>query len=78
MQNKDKIKLKISEVNEAQQKLKFTDTKFAKYIGISRSRLWRARLPESHQEYCTPGEDFIAGILRAFPNKSFDDFFFLD
>jgi transcriptional regulator with XRE-family HTH domain len=73
-----KIKLRVKVLEQLQNEQGWTDTKLAKQMGISRSRLWRAKLPEDHNEYCTPGEKLINGALKAFPNKTFDDLFFLE
>ncbi|MGG1480478.1 winged helix-turn-helix domain-containing protein [Bacillus smithii] len=72
-----KIKLRVDVLEELQKEKNWSDTELAKQMGISRSRLWRAKLPESHNEYCSPGESFIVGALKAFPNKKFEDLFFL-
>lgn len=73
-----KIKLKVESLNKIQKEQDLNDSELSKKIGISRNRLWRAKLQETHREYCSPGELFIAGVLKAFPDKSFDDLFFLD
>jgi transcriptional regulator with XRE-family HTH domain len=73
-----KIKLRVDVLERLQTEKKWTDTELAKQMGISRSRLWRAKLPESHSEYCSPGESLIIGVLKAFPERKFDDLFFLD
>ena len=73
-----KIKLRVDVLNKLQANNNWTDTELAKQMGISRSRLWRAKLPQDHPEYCSPGESLIIGVLKAFPNKKFDDLFFLD
>ncbi|MCI1696272.1 hypothetical protein [Aneurinibacillus aneurinilyticus] len=75
---KVKIKLRVDVLEKLQREKQWTDTELAKRMGISRSRLWRAKLPEDHTEYCSPGESLITGALLAFPEKSFDDLFFLD
>lgn len=72
-----KIKLKIEILEKLQNEKKWTDTELSKQMGISRSRLWRAKLPETHEEYCSPGESFILGTMLAFPEKKFEDLFFL-
>lgn len=72
-----KIKLRVEVLEALQRERNWTDTELANQMGISRSRLWRAKLPESHPEYCSPGESLIIGTLQAFPAKGFDDLFFL-
>lgn len=73
-----KIKLRVEILEELQRKNNWSDTELAKNMGISRSRLWRAKLPENHTEYCSPGEALIAGAMNAFPDKKFEDLFFLN
>ncbi|BAU28986.1 hypothetical protein DFP93_103166 [Aneurinibacillus soli] len=73
-----KIRLRVEVLEGLQKQEKWTDTELAKQMGISRSRLWRAKLPVDHVEYCSPGESLIAGALKAFPDKGFYDLFFLD
>jgi DNA-binding XRE family transcriptional regulator len=72
------LKLRVDKLEELQTENSWTDTELAKRMGISRSRLWRAKLPAEHNEYCSPGESLIIGVLKAFPEKKFDDLFFLD
>ncbi|MGC4375887.1 hypothetical protein WD019_02940 [Fictibacillus sp. Mic-4] len=72
-----KIKLRVDVLEKLQSEKGWNDTELAKHMGISRSRLWRAKLPENHSEYCSPGESLIIGALSAFPDKKFDDLFFL-
>lgn len=73
-----KIKLRVEVLEELQKEQGWNDSELAKRMGISRSRLWRAKLPDDHPEYCTPGESLISGVLTAFPKKKFDDLFFLN
>ncbi|MEN2465942.1 winged helix-turn-helix transcriptional regulator [Ornithinibacillus sp. JPR2-1] len=72
-----KLKLRVDILETLQAEKGWNDTELAKQLGISRSRLWRAKLPENHPEYCSPGENLITGVLNAFPDKKFDDLFFL-
>lgn len=72
-----KIKLRVDVLEKLQKEKRWTDTELAKQMGISRSRLWRAKLPETHDEYCSPGESFILGVMVAFPETKFEDIFFL-
>lgn len=73
-----KIKLRVDILEKLQTNKGWNDTELALHMGISRSRLWRARLPEEHKEYSSPGGSLIIGALSAFPDKKFDDLFFLD
>lgn len=76
--DKLKIKLRIEMLKILQNNKGWSDKELAKKMGISRSRLWRARLPENHKDYCSPGESFIVGALNAFPNQKFEDLFFFE
>jgi transcriptional regulator with XRE-family HTH domain len=76
--NSAKIVLNIQKLESLQKERNWTDTELAKRLGISRSRLWRAKLPKDHPHYCSPGESFIAGVLKTFPEVNFDEIFFLD
>jgi transcriptional regulator with XRE-family HTH domain len=71
-----KVLLKGETLIEAQHALNMTDQEFAEYLGISRSTLWRAKLPSEDKRF-TLSQDFIACVLDRFPDKKFDDFFFL-
>lgn len=42
-------------------------------LGISRSQLWRVM-----NKQCSPGQQFIAGFKRAFPEENLDTFFMLN
>lgn len=53
------------------------DNQIAKAIGVSVSQLWRASLPVEDPRYNAPGQNFIAGVLKAF-GEPFERFFFLE
>jgi len=72
------IRLNAEKLKEIQIEQALNDTELAELIGVSPSTLWRVRLPVEDNRYNAPGEDFIAGVLNAFPNYTFDHFFFLD
>lgn len=72
-----KLLLKSGVLNDVQKGLNLTDQQFAEYIGVSRSQLWRAKMPPNDKRFSL-GQDFIAKLLSHFPEKCFDDFFFLD
>ena len=48
-----------------------TEVDMAKKLRISRSQLWRIK-----KKNCSVGEKFISGFREAFPQESFDDYFF--
>lgn len=49
-----------------------TDTEFAKFLGISRTQLWRARTKQS-----AVGSDFLAKFKEKYPDKQLEDYFFV-
>lgn len=69
------IKLKIDEFKELTGEVK--DNELAKKMNISTTQLWRVRLPDEDPRHNDPGQDFVAGALKAFPSKKFEDLFFL-
>ncbi|MDN5324136.1 MAG: hypothetical protein PWQ67_2590 [Clostridia bacterium] len=77
-QTRKPIRLNITKLNELQKKKGLNDTQLAEKIGVSPSTLWRVKLPINDSRYNSPGEDFIAGVLKAFPEICFEDIFFLD
>lgn len=72
------IRLNVEELNRRQKEQSWSDEELAKRIGVARTQLWRVRLPSNDHRHNTPGKLFIAGVLRAFPEAKFEDFFFID
>jgi tRNA G10 N-methylase Trm11 len=67
------VKLNIKAFEENQIKYKLNEErKCAEKMEISPSQLWKVKTG-IHD----PGKDFIAGALKAFPQTSFDELFFL-
>jgi len=67
------VKLNIKAFEENQKKYNLNEEgKCAECMEISPSQLWKVKTG-IHD----PGKDFIAGALKAFPNTSFDELFFL-
>ena len=67
------VKLNIEAFEKNQNKYNLNEEgKCAQCMGISPSQLWKVKVG-IHD----PGKDFIAGALKAFPNTSFDELFFL-
>jgi predicted transcriptional regulator len=64
-------------LDKLQQDLNMTDQEFAETINISRSSLWRAKLPAEDNRFSL-GQDVIVKVLNRFPNLTFDEVFFLD
>ncbi|WP_163854575.1 helix-turn-helix domain-containing protein [Paenibacillus elgii] len=53
------------------------DKEFADYLGVSRSQLWRAKLPPNDKRFSL-GQPFIAKVLNRFSEYAFEELFFLD
>ncbi|WP_342477399.1 winged helix-turn-helix domain-containing protein [Paenibacillus sp. FSL H7-0350] len=64
-------------LNQLQEDKKMTEQEFADFLGASRSSLWRAKLPVDDNRFSL-GQDVMAKILKNFPEKSFEDIFFLE
>lgn len=56
---------------ELMQKNNLTIIKFAKFMGMSRSQIWRVL-----KNGGSPGEEFIAKFKTSFPELKFEDYFF--
>ncbi|BAH44554.1 hypothetical protein BBR47_35770 [Brevibacillus brevis NBRC 100599] len=69
--------LKPGVLDNLRNDMKMNDQEFSEFIGVSRSQLWRAKLPAVDKRFSL-GKDFIAKVLAAFPNRTFEDIFFLD
>ncbi|MEY8748574.1 hypothetical protein AB9M62_56975 [Bacillales bacterium AN1005] len=63
-------------LQKLQDDLQMTDEKFADYIETSRASLWRAKLPANDPRFSL-GQDVMTKILTKFPNKKFEELFFL-
>lgn len=68
---------KPGELEQLQKEKNMTDQEFADFLGTSRSSLWRAKLPPEDERFSF-GQDVMAKILKKFPNKTFEELFFLD
>lgn len=66
------IKVKMDVLEKLQEESKGVSNLAAK-IGIGRVALWAVRTGQSN-----PGENFVEGFLKAFPQYKFEDAFFLD
>lgn len=66
------IKLNKQALEKRQKDAGLNDTELAKAMGVNRSQIWRVK--ENKND---PGEEFIAGALKAFPDATFDELFFL-
>ena len=64
--------LNVDEFKDLQRKYSYNTSKMARKIGISRTQLWRVLNYQSN-----PGEQFIAGFKKAFPEENLDKFFLL-
>lgn len=73
-----RIRLNTEELARRQRKNGWNDEELARQIGVARSQLWRVRLSPDDPRYNAPGQAFIAGVLKAFPDARFEDLFFLE
>ena len=64
------IRMNVKAVQELQGDI--SDAAFARKLGVSRSQLWRIRTEKS-----AVGEDFIERFMLCFPDKSVNDYFFV-
>ena len=71
------IKLNREVFDRTAKSLGLSDQALAGRMGVSTTQLWRVRLPDDDPRHNDPGEDFIAGALKAFPQLGFDKLFFL-
>jgi hypothetical protein len=72
-----KVFLRQDILESLQKELDMKDQEFADYIGVSRSQLWRAKMPPNDKRFSL-GQDFIAKVLNSFPTYTFEQLFFLD
>ena len=72
------VRLNKAVLEAAQQKNNWSDSELAQRAGISRSQIWRVKLPAGDKRRNDPGVDLIAGLLKAFENLTFDDLFTLE
>ena len=66
------IQVKPNVIEEIQATFNLNDSKLALKTGLNSSQIGRVK-----KKKCSPGADFIAGMLVAFPDKKFEDIFFL-
>lgn len=71
-----KVLLRSGVLDDVQKEMNLTDQQFAEFIGISRSQLWRAKMPASDKRFSL-GNDFVAAVLNALEGKKFEELFFL-
>lgn len=68
---KSNIRLNMSKFLELQGDM--TEAEMADKLNVSRSHLWRLKKKNS-----AVGQEFIMKFKNTFPNKSFDDYFFIE
>ncbi len=66
------IRLNICNFEAAQKDAHLTGQELAKKMGVHYSTIWRVK-----NGRLNVGPDFIAGALRCFENKDFNDLFYL-
>ncbi|WP_371374532.1 helix-turn-helix domain-containing protein [Sporomusa aerivorans] len=68
--NKPIIQLDIEAFLSYQKEKGWNESETAVNLNVSPEQLWKIKKGKHN-----PGQDFIAGVLSAFPESSFDDFF---
>ena len=70
---KSKIIVDLSRLESLQQHHRITDAQLADLGGLNITQVWRVKNKRSN-----PGHDFIACVLRVFPEIKFEDVFKLE
>lgn len=68
-----KIAIRADILEKMRKEKSLSNQALAAIIGIDKTMLWRIKTGRS-----SPGQEFIAKFLTAFPNMKFEDIFFLD
>jgi transcriptional regulator with XRE-family HTH domain len=66
------IRLNIEKFEKAQKDARLTGQELAEKMGLHYSTIWRVK-----KGRLNVGPEFIAGALRCFSNKEFNDLFYL-
>ncbi|MFS1514593.1 hypothetical protein VQL36_19500 [Chengkuizengella sp. SCS-71B] len=72
------VRLNVKELMRAMTEFGIeSDVELAAKLGISKTQVWRAKLPINDDRHNSPGPIFIAGVLKAFGGP-FERFFVTD
>ncbi|MHC1747483.1 MAG: helix-turn-helix domain-containing protein [Cellulosilyticaceae bacterium] len=66
------ITINKNKFNELLEHDNLTHAKFAMRLGVSRTQVWRILNFKSN-----PGAEFIAKFTKKYPNKKFEEYFFV-
>lgn len=69
------VELRVDALDRLQELHNLNESKLAEKMQVSRTQIWKARLPLNDSRHCSPGVAFIAGALEAFPGTEFKDLF---
>ena len=72
------IKLRVDMLRKVQALKGWNNSKLARKMGVNRNMLYKALLPENNPYHVNIGPSFIAGALRAFPELTFEDLFYIE
>lgn len=67
-----KIEVNLKALSDIQTREDLSDMAFAAKIGIDKTMIWRIKTGRN-----SPGHEFIAKFLTAYPNIKFEEIFFL-
>lgn len=72
------IRLRVKEMMKSQIDLDITtDKELAEMMNVNVTQIWRCKLPPNDPRHNTPGNQFIAGVMKVFGGK-FDDYFYIE
>lgn len=72
------VRLKVNELMKAQSDLNIpTDKELAERMNINVTQIWRTKLPVTDERHNSPGNQFIAGVMKVF-GGNFADYFFIE
>lgn len=72
------VRLKVKELMKAQSNLNIpTDKELAERMNINVTQIWRTKLPVTDERHNSPGNQFIAGVMKVF-GGNFADYFYIE
>ncbi|MCM3783708.1 hypothetical protein M3231_12055 [Neobacillus mesonae] len=72
------VRLKVKELMKAQNDLNIpTDKELAERMNVNVTQIWRTKLPITDDRHNSPGNQFIAGVMKVF-GGNFTDYFYIE
>lgn len=72
------VRLRVKELMQAQSDLKIsTDKELADRMNVNVTQIWRTKLPINDERHNSPGNQFIAGVMKVF-GGNFSDYFYIE